>query len=464
LNDTVLARRLALGTATMASAASLFLVPTSSPAAAAAPTPGSRLHIVGGPVSAEGAAVIITVDSSHNLHLNGIAPDTGKVLWSHPYSESAITQGEAPTVYAIGNNVIDMVPAAKPNSPLVNIEGVNATTGSTAWKSLLRGVVVSDQPSSCAGKVDLCVIGFNQDGSTTMAILNPATGAPILTLNGPFRSLDSDIYQTNAKDPLIERLSPFGKISWSKPLSALMGATGYAPDFGWDLEAYGQTEVGTFGSASALTDHSFGLDRAKTIGVSLADGSVTWTAPGEYQCGGTLQIVTQPLLCVFHGTLASTKVNTKTLFNSYKGLNVVLEGLTVATGATTWTLPVKNVSAIANGKIEISDGSHLLVQLKSGKSALLDTSTGTTAPVRKGQIFWCASTVEFKVNENKSVNTIQKRVAGTTFFPCTEKGKETTKLPSSSPSTVGVTIDGVFLWSSPHGLSSRIVGSARGVA
>src|SRR5580704_620746 len=143
---------------TVAAVTGLLLAPTlSTPALASTATPASRLHVVGGPVAAEGAAVVITVDSSRNLHLEGIAPDTGQILWSHPYSESVITPGVAPTVYAIGNNVIDIVPTAKPSSPLVNIDGINATTGAVAWNNPLKGVVISDQPIPCAEKKDLCV-------------------------------------------------------------------------------------------------------------------------------------------------------------------------------------------------------------------------------------------------------------------------------------------------------------------
>ncbi len=440
------------------------MVATPTPSGAAAPsTPASQLKIVGGPVAAEGAAVIITVDAKHDLHLDGIAPNTGKVIWTHPYSESAITPGLSPTVYALGNNVIDIVPAGAPSSPLVNIDGINATTGAIAWKGL-KDIVVSDQPGPCAAKKDLCIIGFNPDGSTTMVILNPVTGAPIVTLNGPYRSLDAEIYQTAAKDPVVEGLSAFGTIAWMHPLSTLLGGTGYSPDDGWDLNSYGTTEIGTFGATSSATDHSYGLDSAKSIGLSIASGALAWTDPGQYQCEGTIQFESSPILCVFSGSLTSPTRKSGSVTRSFKGLHLTLEGINAASGAITWTQPVNNVSAIANGKAEFVDATHLLVQTTNGKNAILDTVTGTTAPVRRGQVLWCTSIAIFKVNENKSVNPAQERVAGNYFFPCKANGQATTQPPPSSPSTVGVTIDGVFLWPTPHGLASRVVGSGGGVA
>jgi hypothetical protein len=242
-----------------------------------------------------------------------------------------------------------------------------------------------------------------------------------------------------------------------------MGSSGFDPNFGWDFNAYGGIEVGTVGAASAPTDHSLGLDAAKTIGVSLADGSVAWRQPGQFQCGGALQFETPPLLCLYHGTLTG-KPNLKATIPSFKGLNVTLQGVNPATGAITWNLSVQNGAALATGKVELVDDSHFLVDLANGKTAILDASTGQTAPVPKQQVFWCTSISFFKVNESKSVNPQRQRVAGNTFFPCTANGRATTKLPISSPSTIGTTIDGIFLWASPHGLGSRVVGAAHGVA
>jgi outer membrane protein assembly factor BamB len=432
----------------------------------AATSPGaviSSLHIVGGPVAAEGAVVVITADSRHNLHIEGIAPNTGKVAWNHPYSESAITPGLAPTVYAIGNTIIDLVPSALPTNPAVNIEGINATTGAIAWSSVLKNVVLSDQPSPCAGKKDLCVIGYNPDGSTTMVILNPATGAVVTHVNGLYRSMDTDVFQNAASDPLIEGLSVFGTVAWSKSVSTLMGSAGYNPEFGWDLSAYGSTEVATIGSTSATSDRSYGLDKAKTVGLSLANGTVAWSHPGQYQCGGTLQFETPAILCLFHGSLSSA-TRTRSIVRSFKGLTLTLQGVNTASGAITWSVPVRDVNAIGNGKLEFLDARHVLVQLGNGKQAVLNTDDGTTAPVGRNEVFWCTSLTLFKVDESKSLNPNLQRVGGNTFFPCTATGQATTTLPKASPSTVGVTVDGIFVWPSPHGLASRVVGSGQGLA
>jgi len=72
------------------------------------------MDVVGDPVAGEGAAAAVTVDGSHNLHLVGVAPDTGHVVWSKPFSESLIDPNLPPEIDSLGNEAIDLVPAVPP--------------------------------------------------------------------------------------------------------------------------------------------------------------------------------------------------------------------------------------------------------------------------------------------------------------------------------------------------------------
>jgi hypothetical protein len=426
----------------------------------AAATALSQLDVVGSPVAAEGSVVVITADASHNLHLAGLDP-SGRVRWSHPYSESAITPGLPPTIYVLDNVVIDIAPAAKANNPEVNIEGVNATTGAVAWKAE-QGVVLADQPLPCAAKKYFCLIGFD-NGGTAMAVLDPLTGKNTAALTGPFRALDDDLYQTDAKNPVLEELSPFGTIAWSKTVTALMGAPGYNPNNGWDMIAYGDTEVGTIGATAQ--GHSDGLDNAKTIGISIATGATAYTLPGQYECGGSLQFESPAFVCHFSGSLAKTKAKkgSTTTARSLKGLSLTLQGFNSSTGAITWTQPVSAVSALADGGVEFVDASHLLVHLPDGHPVVLDTTTGATAPVGRHQTFWCTSLKLFTVNENTHINPQRMRVAASPFSGCTATGRGAA-VPHTTPSTIGTTVNGVFFWVAPHGLGSRVIGRPSGIA
>jgi hypothetical protein len=443
---------------------SVALVVTGTPTSVGAvtQTPSfstTPLHVVAGPVAAEGAAVVVTVDPAHNLHVEGVAPNTGRVIWSHPYSMSAIIPGLAPSLYVVDNDIVDLTPVDRPNDALVDVEGVNATTGTVVWHGP-QHILVSDVPAPCEQKKYFCVLGYNGNASTAMAILNPVTGSAVGLLRDPATALDLDMYLTDARTPTLEALSASGAVAWTKTIDQLFGGPGYNPLNGWDFLSFGGTEVGTAGATN--TDHSNGLDDAKTVGISIATGATLWSLPGQFQCGGTLAFLTTPLNCVFSGTVAKTKK--ATFPQSYRGLMLRLQGYSAATGSVTWTQPAHNVGALGNGDAAFLNATHLVVQLPSGKRVLLDTASGKTAALVPNQVLWCATNGLFKVDEEKDLNSAGLRAAGTRYSPCTAGGRPTSTLPATAPSTVGVTVDGVFLWPSAGGLSRHVVGAAVGVA
>ena len=109
------------------------------------------MDVVGGPVAGEGSAVVVTVDAAHDLRLEGVAPNTGRVEWSRPYAMSAVDPGLAPALYVIDNVVVDLEPVDGPAGALVDVDGVNATTGALAWRGP-ENLLVSDVPSPCAAR------------------------------------------------------------------------------------------------------------------------------------------------------------------------------------------------------------------------------------------------------------------------------------------------------------------------
>jgi hypothetical protein len=442
----------------------LAAVPTwSAGPAAAAATRGSpttvRLDVVGGPVAAEGSAVVITVDAAHNLRLEGIAPDTGRVLWSHPYGMSAINPGLAPALYVIDNVVVDLAPTDGRAAALVDVDGVNATTGALAWKGP-QDLLVADTPSTCAQGHDFCLTGYENNATTAMVALDPATGRTVRSLAGPLEAVDRDVYQTDAKTPTLEALSPSGSVTWTKTFRQLFGSNGYDPAYGWDFLAFGSTEIGTAGATNA--DHSEGFDDARTVGIALASGGTEWSLPGQFQCGGSLGFLSPSFNCIFSGTLART--HKRGSIPSYAGLHVALQGFDAATGAVSWTHAVRGVDSLVTGDTSFLDASHLMVNLNSGTRVLLNVATGTTARIGRHEALWCAHQALFKVEESKDLNPSGQRPGVAQFSPCTAGGSASVALPKSNPTTVGVTVDGVFLWASTRGLERRVVGAARGTA
>jgi hypothetical protein len=432
------------------------------PAAPVAPTPGTTsltpIDVVGDPVAGEGAAVAVTVDSAHNLHLAGVAPDSGSVLWSKPFSESLIDSEIPPGLDPVGNLAIDLVPAVKPSNPLVNVDAVNMTTGAIAWTGP-QDVLVGDEPGPCVNQTDFCVTVYNRDASSTTAVLNPTTGAVVGLLKGADTVLDYDLYETDAKAPTIEAISGAGTVKWTKTTKQIFGGAGYDPYQGI-FSSYGSTEVATI--PPPRSDHSDGLDNSTTVGLALADGSTLWSLPGQYDCGGSLGLLVPPLNCVYKGTLTKTKSNTDE--STYTGLHMTLQGFDPVTGAVTWSVPVRDIDDLTNYNAEYIDDNSLLVQLTDGSYAILDTSTGKTSAVPPAQVFWCIGGDTFKVNEDKQANKDETRSESNQYYPCTQNGDTAKSWPSTSPDQIGVTVDGVFMWATKHGLARRTVGAAEGVA
>jgi hypothetical protein len=430
------------------------------PAAAATGTHSAiPLHVVGGPVAGEGSAVVLAVDAARNLRLEGIAPDSGRVEWSHPYGMSAIDPGLPPALYVIDNVVVDLVPVDGRSGALVDVDGVNATTGAVAWRGP-QDLLVSDVPSTCARGRDFCLIGYESNATTSMVVVDPVTGRAVSSLAGPLEAVDQDVYQTDAKTATLEALSPSGSVVWTKTFRQLFGSSGYDPALGWDFLAFGSTEVGTAGATNA--GRSDGLDNARTVGISLSSGGTEWALPGQFQCGGSLGFLRPPFVCVFSGKLTRTHRHGSSV--SHAGLHLTLQGFDAGTGAVSWSRAVRDVDPLVNGDTAFLDASHLVVNLSSGNRALLDVATGTTSGVGRHQALWCAHQALFKVDENKDLNPSGQRAGGARFSPCTADGAWSASLPATDPRTVGVTVDGVFLWPSARGLERRAVGSARGTA
>lgn len=422
------------------------------------PTSLTSIDVVGDPVAGEGTAAVVTVDSSHNLHLVGVAPDTGRVVWSKPFSESLIDPNFPPGLDPLGNEVIDLVPAVKTTNPLVEVEAVNMTTGAIVWKGP-EDVLVGDVPSPCAHMTEFCVTMYNKDGSLTTAVLSPADGTVVGLLKGASNALDNDLYQTDAKTPTIEAVSGSGTVQWTRTTKQIFGGPGYDPYVGI-FSSYGSTEVASVPPPNS--DHSDGLDNATTVGLSAADGSTMWSLPGQYDCDGSLGLLVPPLNCVYKGELAKTKSNANG--STYTGLRMSLQGFDPTTGAVTWNVPVRDIDDLTNGNAEFVDDNSLLVQLADGTKAILDTSTGQTDAVPPGQLFWCIESNSFKVNENKTFNKAENRPEDTEYYPCKENGDTARTWPSTSPDQIGVTVDGEFMWATTHGLARRSVGPAQGVA
>ena len=421
-------------------------------AGAVAPGSGTSLHVVGGPVGAGNRAVVIYVDSSKNLRLAGIDPGNGKVAWQHPYSATGVTPGVALYPSVIGKIVMDVSPAGKPKNPLVRLSGINAATGKMVWREP-GSFIPTDEATPCAQDKYFCIPGYNQDGSSSLLLIHPTTGDYEGLLKGPFRAMGTDLYQTDASKATLEQISPGGTQAWRASVASVFGP-GFSPDYGWIID---QTETLNVGSIEPIVKgNGYDVSNEKTMGIDLATGAPKWSLNAEYDCGGTLYFVSSQVACQYGGVMSKPAVHGN--YPSYKGLTVALIGLNADAGTVTWTVPVRNIDAIMNGDgLPFLDDTHVVVTLSSGQAALLDTADGTTSPLSTGEIFWCEKDPNFKVNAPKGFSDEASRTSTSLYFGCTANGKASTKLPRTTPDSVGVKVGGTFVWPSPSGLRMRAV-------
>ncbi|HEY1828477.1 MAG TPA: hypothetical protein VGF87_10670 [Acidimicrobiales bacterium] len=379
----------------------------------------------------------------------GINPTSGRVMWQHPYSMSDITAGVSPEPVAIGTTVIDLVPSGKPTNPIVNLEGVDATSGHVLWKA--NQFDISDDPSTCPGNKDFCIVGFNPDGTSTLVQISPS-GHVGNFLNGPNRSFWTGLYETDAKTPTLEAVSSSAKAVWTKTVTSLFGP-GYDPDYGWEMAVVGNELVGTV--AHTPTGKTENLAEEKTIGVNPLLGTTQWSLPGDYQCVGTLAFLDTQVVCQFQGTYTESDSAAENVRQS----SIVLAGFNPATGAVTWSQPVRNASGYqGTGSLPFLDATSMVVTLRSGARVVLNTQTGATSPVTKNELFWCVSLPSFDSGASKGVTSDGERSSGPVFSGCTATGKAAGQTPITTPDTVGAVVDGVFLWPTSHGLGARHLG------
>jgi outer membrane protein assembly factor BamB len=416
---------------------------------------GRSLDVVGGPIGVGSTAVVVSVDRAHVLHLVGVDPVTNTVLWQHPYSASAITPGVPLTPAFVGNTVVDVAPASDPANPAVLIGAVNASTGALEWQ-LPEELVLSDNPSSCVKNQDFCITAYNADGSSGLAVLNASTGAPMSTIPGPNRLIGSSLYQSDAQTPTFEQLSPTGTIAWTKSVAAIFGS-GSDPSSGWNVMPVGGLNVGSVGPNPSGTTVDFGA--TKTVAFDTSTGATHWSIPGAYQCMGGLTVLSTQVTCQYSGSVHYSKNAAQP--PSLAGVTLKLVGFNPATGAITWSEPVSDVASLSFGNnVRFVNGTQLVVQNMAGKMVSLNTSTGATTALKHGQVLWCEKMPTYKVVAEKGAPAGGLRTGQPVFYPCTANGSPSTQPPPSFPSSVGIRVHGVFVWPSPNGLQTHVVGES----
>ncbi len=428
---------------------------TTAPAATAPAATGpamGTLDVLGGPVAGGGHAIVIDVTPDLHMELSAVDPARSRVAWQQPFSASAMTPGEPFTPTVIGDIVIDLAPTGAPTDPAVSIEGVDAITGVVRWTYPETGIAL-DAPDACGGAGIVC-LSWESAASTSSSLieLDATTGKLVRSIPDVERGLGTDVYQTQSTTPTVIQLGSQGQVVWQKGTASIFGSTNDVPDQGWNIDRFGSMNVGSLGSAP--TGNVEDLGSSTTTGFSIATGTPRWTDPGLYNCMGPLEFLSTPVICRLSGTVTAPSTPNGT--PTFSGLALQIEGFDTQTGTITWSQPDTNIQPmVGSGAIPFLDGDHIVVQ-QHGGFVVLDTQTGTVAPVRTGEVFWCATTPTVNVAVPAGSGYPGNRTATDRFSGCTADGTPSTAThPANQPSAVGVTINGIFLWPGQHGLSSE---------
>ncbi len=433
-----------------------LVVVTSSGSGASGAWTDSSLHVVGSPVVAGRMVLVVDVTSRHQLELSAVDPASGSIAWRRPYSASEITPGVAfgPTV--LGNTVLALTPEGGTDDPGVLVKGLDVSTGRVLW-SVPQPLVLSDAPAVCAGGQSFCLATYISDTATGLAILDPTSGAVVGAVNGPERNMavaqpgsitEGDLWQTDASVPTLVQTSATGQQAWTKSVASLFGGSQYDPDNGWDFLVEGSLDIGSVApqaNASVLP-----LDRFKTVGISGSDGTVKWSVPGAFYCGGGLQFLASDVVCQFSG-VARESASSVTM----SGVGLTLRGLDPSSGTTTWSRQVLDPKSLTLGtNVAFADATHLVVRLASGTRVVLDVRTGAVEPVSANEVFWCEQSPTYSVQVPQGAAVGGKRQGAPVFTSCSATGASVQGRPAADPSTVGVRAGGFFVWPTPHGLQA----------
>jgi outer membrane protein assembly factor BamB len=412
----------------------------------------TSLHVVGSPVAADGTVAVLDVSPSRELQLSAVNPTSGEVIWNRPFSASEVTPGVAfgPTV--LGDTVLELAPEAGSADPSVTVEGLNVATGKVMW-SVPQPLVLSDAPATCGG--EFCVAVFDSETTSALLMLDPATGSVVATAQGPNRNMSvappgsansGGLWETNDATATLVQISTFGQVLWSETVANLFGGTQYDPNYGWDFLTRGSLDIGSIGPAPE--GHTYPLDQYKTLGITVSDGKVAWSDPGDYMCGGGLQFLSVDVICKYSGTVSEVGNSV-----SMSGVGLTLEGVNPTSGTVKWSLPVQGAQALSEGTgVAFVDGTHLVVEELSGQRALLDVATGALTPIAADQTFWCEQNPMYSVMTAQGASAGGKRQSSPVFNACSASGRPIQGVPSTTPSTVDVFANGMFVWPTSQGL------------
>jgi outer membrane protein assembly factor BamB len=351
-----------------------------------------------GQVQAIGSTVVGMVVDDGKLLVIGIDPATGHELWHEPATAGMVTIGVVVEVAKIGDDKVAYFRPVDDAPFLARLVVADARSGRDVAVS--PPALFSTHPYACTNHQDACALSSERPGANVHEFrLEVATGTylanspdlpPTARLLESFGLVDFGDRPGNTMGWLHD-----GRLQWSTPISAAF-PPGFSSDNGWTWHLFADQHMlvgSVFGPPLAIspryvTDMEHG---AATAGISETTGEVRWRDLGStVQC--RLEDTDHPVRCRRRGITTSESGHVRT----FEGLDVTVEGFDIATGVTTWSVPLGPARNLADvtAPLPLAGPSEVVVSEPTGP-VVLDYATGTTKPPRAGATYWCTSRIRY---------------------------------------------------------------------
>lgn len=421
---------------------------------------------IGQPETA-GDTVVVYGTVDQDLYLYGLAANDGSIRWRQQATPSATTAGIPMTPAVIDGLVAYLRPDAKVH---LAARLVVASPQTGADRLVSDVMTFRSQPSPCPDGRDVCVMtdeGTKADVSRRFSV---EAGREVPDAGSPppgSRRIGQDLLDLGQRQPEVLAGFEGGTVRWRSPLSSHF-SPGYSTDYGWHFILYKSAglHVGSIGRPRDGVDATtvvVDLSKTETAAIDAGNGSSAWRSEGtSFDCNGTIILdhiaadgrsEPWPVRCRYRGT---ARYDRATQAATYEGLDVTVEGFDVATGKTTWSLPLGAAGAFMDQEehaIPVSD-SEVLVQGTTG-AVIIDLGTGSTRVPRKGEVFWCATNVFFDYRESRLLpdgTTSKSWRGGTLLNSCTADRAPTNAGPGHLTRSLGATVGRRTVLSTARGL------------
>lgn len=402
-----------------------------------------RIDVIGQPVDAGRAVLVLARAGGDRVELVSLDRRTGRRNFATPFHPGGLPTGVAMTPKVTRTNAGRYLAVVRRNeigAPGPALVAMDVTTG----RIVASTDSAIDDYDACSDGTDVCWSGY--EGGTDQFGPLPGGGPTrwdiesgrLVENDGQegARMIGTDLYfRGDGRTSTVSRLKGGQRTVWTQSAS-LAVAPGVNPDYGWSFERDKDSGVyvGSLGRpfAPALVKR---FERGKrvvfsyrsrylTVGIDGRTGEQLWRRPGANSYCPLLPsdpTLAARVLCVVGGS----SINEKGAEPRDKGLTVELRGIEPQSGEMVWTRELTQKAE----KLAYSDNRAALapfgVVLASDEGPVaLDMRTGDVRMVDQSAILFCDASPETVTVYGS------ERSAGALYRLCTPDGRSATGPPS----------------------------------